>query len=189
MATELDWPWYDNGKGAWVSNGVVQTMQSNPNQETYQVADASDNAWSFGGSTNNGNNISSTETAGTGYNGIKLLTDEEAYQKILEVKKEHPEGTKEPDCPTMVEWVNEALYGNAHIYLPGKEFDWDDLHVGDEIWYANAETTSHRVMEFCHFFKGKAFGLWEIFFIGRNIHRGTSQNNDSLIITETSECH
>lgn len=140
-----------NGDGAWLSNGVVQTQTISPqptttNQETYSTADTSDNTWSFDKSTDSGNTISSTGTVRTGYNGIKLLTDEEAYQKILEIKKEHPDGTKERDCPAMVEWVKEAFYGNSYIYLPTKDFDWDDLHVGDEIWYSNAETTSHRVI-------------------------------------------
>jgi len=165
--------------GAWVNGGVVQKQNVNPNQETVQVADASDNAWSFGGSTNNENNISSTGTAGTGYNGIKLLTDEEAYEKILEVKKEHPEGerTAQGACTQMVYWVIEKMYGRGSLTLQYKDFDWDDLHVGDAIAYTSEETPGHYVivMEICDDYIKVAEADY-----GRTVHYGRKITRDNL---------
>ena len=103
----------------------------------------------------NTENEKDTTAAGSG----SSLTDEEAYKKIIALKKDYPEGKKWNNsnsfqrgyttgygCAGFVFLVQNKVFGANASFTRVDSLDWDELRVGDHIRMYNGAGGEHSVI-------------------------------------------
>lgn len=89
------------------------------------------------------------------------LTDEEAYEKLIELQEDYPEGMKWTNsnkyfskkrntlgggCAGFAFIASDYVFGKDSPYKRCNELEWEELRVGDHIRMKNSQGTPHSVI-------------------------------------------
>lgn len=126
-----------NDSGAWITNGLIETknMESlNDTNDTTQENEENDSS-------------------------VSELTDEEAYKKIIALKKDYPEGMKWNNsnsyvsgyrigygCAGFAFMVQDAVFGKEAKKTRYDTLEWDMLRVGDHLRIYNSIGGEHSII-------------------------------------------
>lgn len=150
-----------NADGAWIKNGTVQLF---PNQWAPGTVLTADNVRDLSASLNpvgtsssvSGSGMSSGLAAVRNAGSASVMSDSEAYAKLMQIQAEYPNGTPWDNnemyvsgnrygygCAAFIFMVQDRLYGANAKFTTVNTLNMSDLRVGDHLRVRN---NSHSVI-------------------------------------------
>ena len=145
-----------NDSGAWIQNNVIQykNLKANTNRSS-SAKEETTTASTDSSDTVISNDVSAADAGASS----SELTDEQAYKKLIALKKSYPEGKTWTNSNTYQRGyvvgggcIGFAFVAMDHVFGKGAPsttydtLDWDELRVGDHIRMYNDQGGEHSVI-------------------------------------------